>query len=209
MHRPLPVRWCHVIKHKIIIRRSTTRGLGEGLISDFNLIATSERGFESDACSELWMLLRATGDETPVVDRSPVRGLILARTAMSPVDAVRRLRLELRSRPHNFQVLLRVMPIEVVIPTDLKAISGTTNGLASRIGDDESFRITVEKRRTSLRSREVIDAVATGIHRGVDLEHPDWVVLIEIVGRYTGVSVVPPDALLNIQKEKASLPTGG
>ena len=179
------------------------------MISDFNLIATSERGFESDACSELWMLLRAAGDEMPVVDRSPVRGLILARTAIAPADAVRRLRLDLRRRPHDFQVLLRVMPIEVVAPTDLKAIADAANGLASRIGGDESFRITVEKRRTSLRSREVIEAVAAGIHRDVDLEHPDWVVLIEIVGRYTGVSVVPPDALLNVQKEKARLPADG
>jgi len=179
------------------------------LLSDFNLIATSERGFESQACSELWMLLRALGDETPVVDRSPVRGLVLARTALAPVEAVRRLRLELMRRPQDFQVLLRVMPVEAVIPTALEAIAEKAQQLASRIGGDESFRITVEKRRTRLRSKEVIEAVAAGISRGVDLEHPDWVVLIEIVGRNTGVSVVPADALLNVQKERAQLPAGG
>jgi len=79
----------------------------------------------------------------------------------------------------------------------------------TRIGDSESFRITVEKRRTLLRSREIIDAVAADINRKVDLEHPDWVVLIEVVGRYTGVSVVRPDALLNVQKEKALLTMDG
>jgi len=178
-------------------------------ISDFNLIATSERGHESEACSELWMLLRAVGDEAPLVDRSPIRGLILARTALDSIDAVRRLRSELRRRPGNFHTLLRVMPIEEVTPTDLDGIIEVAHSLVTRIGDSESFRITVEKRRTLLRSREIIDAVAADINRKVDLEHPDWVVLIEVVGRYTGVSVVRPDALLNVQKEKALLTMDG
>ena len=176
------------------------------VLSDFNLIATSDRGSESDGCSELWMLLRAVGDETPIVDRAPVRGLILARTALNPVEAVRRLSDQLQRHPDDFHELFRVMPIEAVSPTSLEEIVETAHGLASRIGGEESFRITVEKRRTGLRSRKIIDAVAAGINRKVDLEHPDWVILIEIVGKYTGISVVRPDALLNIQKEKARLP---
>lgn len=179
------------------------------MLSDFNLIATSERGFESDACSELWMLLRAVGDETPVVDRAPIRGLILAKTALPPVEAVWRLRRDLQMRPDDFHVILRVLPVEMVTQTDLEEIARAANGMASRIGVEESFRITVEKRRTGLRSREVIEAVAADIDRDVDLENPDWVVLIEIVGMYTGVSVVPPDALLNVQKERARLPVDG
>jgi len=179
------------------------------VFTDFNLIATSERGYESAACSELWMLLRVVGDEMPVVDRGPVRGLILARAALHPVEAVKRLREELLRSPEVFRVLLRILPVEVVVPTEVERIVDAARGLTPRIGADESFRITVEKRRTGLRSREVIDAVAAGIDRRVDLEHPDWVVLIEIVGRYTGVSVIRPEALLNIQKEKARLPAGG
>lgn len=179
------------------------------MLSDFNLIATSERRMESEACSELWMLLRAVGDEMPIVDRSPVRGLILARTALDPVEAVRRLRVELHGNPDDFRTLLRVLPVEAVVPTQPEEIVETAQKMASRIGEDESFRITVEKRRTGLRSREVIDAVAAGIDRRVDLESPGWVVLIEIVGRHTGVSVVRPDGLLNVQKERARLPAGG
>ncbi|MFQ6053053.1 MAG: THUMP domain-containing protein [Candidatus Bathyarchaeia archaeon] len=174
----------------------------DSVLPDFNLIATSERGRESEACSELWMMLRAVGDEKPIVDRSPVRGLILARTNLEPVEAVRRLRDELLRSPDDFQALLRVLPIERVIPTDLDGMTAEVKKRASRIGSGESFRVTVEKRRTKLRSREIIEAVAAGIDRRVDLEHPDWVVLIEIVGRLTGVSVVRPGSLLNIQKTR-------
>lgn len=179
------------------------------MISDFNLIATSERGFESDACSELWMQLRAAGDERPIVDRSNVRGLILTRTNLDPIEAVTRLRHELRKNPLRFRPILRVLPIERVTITEMEGIVDVAHELASHIGVDESFRITVEKRRTGLRSRGVIDAVADGIARRVDLGHPDWVVLVEIVGHLTGVSVVRPDSMLNVQKERARLPVDG
>jgi tRNA acetyltransferase TAN1 len=179
------------------------------VLSDFNLLATSERGFESEACSELWMMLRAVGDERPVVDRSHVRGLILARTNLDPAEAIGRLRDELRRRPLDFRSVLRVLPVERVIKTEVEKIVEAAHELASKIGVDESFRITVEKRRTGLRSREVIEAVAKGIERRVNLKFPDWVVLVEIVSQLTGVSVVKPDSMLNVQKERARLPMDG
>lgn len=179
------------------------------MIRDFNLLATTEIYSQSEGCSELWMLLRAVGDEEPAVDRSPVRGLVTARTTLDPVEAVGRLRGELHERPEFFRVLLRVIPVEKVVQTSLDEIVEATGALAERISSDESYRITLEKRRTGLRSREVIDAVAGGINRRVNLEEPNWVVLIEVVGRLTGVSVIRPEGLLNVQKERARLPPGG
>ncbi len=179
------------------------------LISVFNLIATTARGLESEASSELWMLLREVGDGRPSVGHSPVRGLILARTSLDPLEAVRLLGEELRRRPGDFRYLLRVIPIESVVPTELDRIVEAARQLASRIGEEESYRITVEKRRTGLGSREAIEAVASGISRKVDLESPGWIVLIEIVGRYTGVSVLRPRSLLNVQRVKAELSADG
>lgn len=179
----------------------------ETMIRDFNLLATSETLTQSVASSELWMLLRATGDETPAVDRSPARGLITARTSFDPVQAVAKLREKLRENPDHFKSLLRVIPVQRRVATDLEEIARTAADMASEIGDDESFRVTLEKRRTHLRSRTIIDAVAEEIDRKVDLESPDWVVLVEIVGKVTGLSVIRPDGILNIQKEKYQLLT--
>ena len=179
------------------------------MIRDFNLLATADNYNRSQACSELWMLLRAVGDETPSVDRSPVKGLITARTSLDPQEAIRRLREELHVNRDHFKVLLRVMPIEVRVQTTLEEIKEASRRLASKIPEDDAYRITVEKRRTDLRSMEVIDAVAEGIERRVDLENPDWVLLIQIIGRTTGISVIPPDGLLNVQKERAALPAKG
>jgi tRNA acetyltransferase TAN1 len=74
--------------------------------------------------------------------------------------------------------------------------------LAATIGENETFRVTVEKRFTSLHSRDLIEAVATGIDRKVDLENPDKILLIEIVGGLTGMSLIKPSSVLAVLKEK-------
>lgn len=43
----------------------------------------------------------------------------------------------------------------------------------------------------------------------MDLEDYDWIILIEIIGRITGLAVIPRDGLLNVQKERARLLSKG
>jgi tRNA acetyltransferase TAN1 len=179
------------------------------LIDAPDLLATSDIWSMSAACSELWMILRAVGDETPSVYRTRVKGLIAAETSLEPLEAIRRIRGELRERPESFKNLLRVLPVEATVPTEIDEIVETALRLAEKIPGDESFRVTLEKRRTKLRSREVIDAVAERIDRKVDLGDPDWIVLVEIVGRRTGIAVVPRDGILSVQKERAQLASQG
>jgi tRNA acetyltransferase TAN1 len=179
------------------------------LIDSPDLLATSDIWSMSAACSELWMSLKAVGDDAPSVYRTRVKGLIAAETSLGPLEAIRRIRGELQERPESFKNLLRILPVEATIPTEIDEIVETARGLAEKIPGDESFRVTLEKRRTKLRSREVIDAVAERIDRKVDLGDPDWVVLVEIVGRRTGIAVVPRDGILSIQKERAQLASKG
>ena len=155
------------------------------------------------------MLLRAVGDKTPRVYKTRVKGLIAAETIIGPLDAIRGIRGEIRERPESFKNLLRVIPVEATVPTKIGEIVEKARGLAEKIPGDESFRVTLEKRRTKLRSREVIDTVAERIDRRVDLGEPDWVVLVEIVGKRTGVAVIPRDGILSVQKERAELASQG
>ena len=171
------------------------------MIPNFNLIATTNRREESWGCTELWMLLRDIEDPKPIVDRSGVYGLIAARTTLNPVEAVGKLREELGRRPEAFRHLIRLMPVETVVPSEIERIKEAVLSLSEQIGGGESFRITVEKRRTTLRSREIIEAVAEGINRKVNLENPDWVILIEVISKYTGISVIKPSETLNTVKE--------
>ncbi|MCW4049777.1 MAG: THUMP domain-containing protein [Candidatus Bathyarchaeota archaeon] len=175
----------------------------------YNILATTDQISVSQACSELWMNLRAAGDEEPKVNRARVRGLILAYTNMDPVEAVHGLREHMTREPDRYKAVYRVMPITKWIPTDIERIVAEVKEQASRMSDGESFRITLEKRRTQLRSQEFIDPVAAVIDNPVNLENPDWVVLVQVLGNETGVSVVKPEDILNIQKERYALLSKG
>jgi tRNA acetyltransferase TAN1 len=177
------------------------------ILMDYNLLATAERLYTSKACSGLWMNLRAVGDPEPQVDRSRIRGLILARTTLEPVEAIHMLREHMGAEPGRYENLYRVLPIQVWAKSTPDSIVDALVPMRGRVGQGESFRVTLEKRRTRLNSLEVIEPVAELFERRVDLEKPDWVVLVEILGDDAGVSIIKPGDMLNVQKERVGLPS--
>lgn len=150
----------------------------------------------------LYLLKEMLGDQTAEASKTGVRGLIAARTALNPCDVIDKFKAILHERPYEFRYSLRIIPVEKAVATELEAIGVAATELAANIGENESFRITVEKRFTTLHARDIVDAVAMRIERRVDLDNPDKVLLIEVVGKLTGISLIKPDLVLSVQKEK-------
>ena len=172
------------------------------MLRDFNLLVTTTRGNEEDACSEIWYLLGEIGDPAAIVDKTGITGLIAAKTAFNPFYVIEKFRELLRQRSWEFRYTFRIIPIEKVVQTRLEDIERVVKALASKIDEDESFRVTVEKRFTQISTKDIIEATAAGIERRVDLESPDKIVLVEIVGKWTGISLVKPSDLFSVMKEK-------
>jgi tRNA acetyltransferase TAN1 len=173
------------------------------LLQDFNLLATTARGNERQMIYEILYLLKETlGDQTAEASKSGVRGLIAARTALDPCDVIDKFKAVLHERPYEFRYALRIIPVERVVATDLEAVGLAALELASRIGENETFRVTVEKRFISLHTKEIVEAVASRIEKRVDLDNPDRVLLVEVVGKLTGLSLIKPDLVLSVPKEK-------
>jgi tRNA acetyltransferase TAN1 len=172
------------------------------MLRDLNLLATTWRGNETHARTELTHLLEEIGDSTPVVERTGISGLISARTTLDPFEVIRLLRAVLRERPYEFRHTLRVIPIERVVPTDLNKIQETATELSLKIEETETFRVTVEKRFTTTHTKEIVEAVAKNIKRKVNLTKPDRIILVEVLGRLTGVSLTKPEDTLSVLKEK-------
>jgi len=172
------------------------------MLRDFNLLATTSRGNENEASSELRHLLEEIGDSAPAIDRTGISGLIAAKTAFDPFDVIEKLRKILLERSYEFRYTLRIIPIEMVVRTGLNEIQRAAAELGSKIGKNETFRVTVEKRFTQTSTHDIIEATATNIERKVDLSKPDKILLIEVVGGLTGLSVIKPDGLLSVMKEK-------
>lgn len=172
------------------------------MLSDFNLLVTTSRGNEDDVCSELRYLLEEIGDSVPTIDRTGISGLVVVKTIINPFDVVAKFYRILHDRPYEFRYTLRIIPIEQVIRTDLDEIRQSANELSLKIEEDETFRVTVEKRFVNMTSQEIIKAAASDIVREVNLANPDKILLIEIVGRLTGISVIKPNDIISVIKEK-------
>lgn len=167
----------------------------------FNLILSTSRFREEEAQDEILDLLDMFGDQDAEAEITEVKGLLLAQTALDPFAVVEELKELVASEPWQVRYILRVLPIEIVVPTELYAIRQAAQGLVAKIGRG-SFRITVEKRHSPLESIEVIKAVAGEIESKVDLENPEWIVLVEVVGSQTGLSVIKPSQMFSSVVEK-------
>lgn len=172
------------------------------MLSDFNLLASTMRGNERQMCHELAFLLKEAGDPEPKVDKTGIRGLVVAKTALDPVEALQKFHALLQERPYEFRYALRIIPIQKVVHTDVEEIKAAALELTATLAEEESFRITVEKRFTTTHSRDIIEAIAPNIKNRVDLKNPDKTLLIEVLGGYTGISLVKPVDIISVLKEK-------
>jgi tRNA acetyltransferase TAN1 len=153
-------------------------------------------------CHELSFLLKEAGDPDPKVDKTGIRGLVVAKTTLNPTEAIEKLRTMLQEKPYEFRYAFRIIPIEKVVPTSVEEVKKVAEEFAKRLAETDTFRVTVEKRFTSIHSHDLIEAAATTIPNKVDLDNPSRVLLIEVLGGYTGMALVKPTEIISVQKEK-------
>ncbi len=175
------------------------------MLDDFNLLVSSARGDEREANSELWYLVGELGDRSVKTDYTPVSGLTVAKTELNPVRVVAGLRSILKERPWEFRYILKVKPVKKVVPCEIEHIAAAAAEQASTIAEGETFRISLEKRQSDVSTKTIIDAVAAKVPRKVDLRNPQKIILIEIIGKVAGVSVIGQGQILGVEKEKRSL----
>lgn len=169
-----------------------------------NFIATTHRRGEKEAASEIYALLWELGDKNPKLEITDISGIIIGDTSLNPIEVSRTLREMVKKDPWSIRKVMRFIPIEKECKMDLDEISKIAHELANKIGKDESFKVIVEKRHCKIPSMEIIKKVAEPINRKVDLENPDWIVLIEIVKDKCGVSVIRPQDIFRSLEAKLS-----
>ena len=172
-------------------------------MDDFNLIITTLRSTERQACSEMNYLLKdELGDPNPLIEKTGIRGLLVAKVSLDPLVVIEKLRKMILEFPYRLRYILRVIPIQKVVETNLDEIRRVSLELGKKIGEDSSFRVTIEKRFTSFHSRDLIEAAASEIKRKINLSKPDNILLIEVLGELTGISLIKPHDILAVTKEK-------
>jgi len=170
-----------------------------------NLIITCARHLESETKQELSSILERIGDSEPSISITNMSGILTAETKLEPIQVVNKIKEMLLDEPWSIRYCLRIIPIQKITETDIESIENGMLDLINLISENESYRISIEKRNSNISSQEIISRIAKKIKNKVSLEFPDKVVLIEILGNKTGIAIVKKTDILSIEKTKRSL----
>ena len=171
---------------------------------NFNLLVTTPRFREDDAFDEILQLLDVLGDNDPSIEVSSVSGIILIDTILDPFQFVEDCKEMVRIEPWKFRYVLRVIPLEMNCKAELTDIHDIVNQLSRKIDVQETYRVLIEKRHSKLHTNEIISVVTSKLKMKVNLDNPDWIILIQIVKMAAGVSILRPSQIFSSVKEKIS-----
>ena len=170
-----------------------------------NLIITCARHLEEDTEEELRDILDELGDSEIEVSISDMSGILTAQTKLDPIEVVKKMKEILLDQPWSIRYCLRIIPIQKVIETKIEVIEMAISNISNQILDGETYRILIEKRNSDISSKEIITKIAHEIKNKVSLDFPDKIILIEILGGMTGISILKEVDILSIEKTKRSM----
>ena len=170
-----------------------------------NLIITCARHLEPETKEEITRILGEFGDSEPEITITSMSGILTVKTKVDPVEVIQRIREMIVDEPWSIRYCLRIIPIQKVIETKIEEIEKTVTEISEQISNNETYRISIEKRSSDLSSQEIITKIASKIKNKVSLEFPDKVILIEILGNKTGISILKKADVLSVEKTKRSI----
>jgi tRNA acetyltransferase TAN1 len=170
-----------------------------------NLIITCARHLEEETEDEIIDILEELGDSDVKISISSMSGILTAETTLDPIEVVRKMKEILLDEPWSIRYCLRVIPIQKFIETNVEEIEKTISSMLNQIQDTDTYRISIEKRNSNISSKEIITKIADKIKNKVSLDFPDKIILIEILGIVTGVSILEKSDILSLEKTKRSM----
>ena len=170
-----------------------------------NLIVTCARHLEGETENELIDILDELGDSDVTISVSSMSGIITVQTKLDPIEVVRKMKEMLLDEPWSIRYCLRVIPVQKIVETNIEEIEKTISSMSDQIEEKESYRILIEKRNSDISSKEIITKIANGIKNKVSLDFPDKIILIEILGIVTGISILKKSDILSLEKTKRSM----
>ncbi len=167
-----------------------------------NLIITCARSLESETKNEISKILDELGDQEPEILNVGMRGILMVNTIIEPSKIIDYVKNKMIEEPWLIRYCLRIIPIQMITETEIDKIKQNVIKLKDMIQKNDSYRITIEKRNTSISSNEIITEIAKIFPNKVSLNQPDWIILIEILGNETGISILKNDGMFSLDKAK-------
>ena len=164
-----------------------------------DILVSYECGRFGRSKREVREALRRCGDEQSQIERTSVNGIAVVRTTLDGREVVRRCR-ELCHESFAFRFAIKWVPVDYWCETDLEAIRKLLEAeVRGRIAEDETWGMKVERRGWQQHhTQDIIVYLARAIDRKVDLNHPDKLVRIDVLGNQTAISVLRPSDMFSV-----------
>lgn len=140
------------------------------------------------------------GDEYPIISKLDFQGLLIAFTKIENKDVIQKINEILRDNQNFFQYILKIIPIDYVCESKTETVSQIIRSTYQEyIHKGDSFKIVLNRRKSdSIERNSAIKTIAAIFDNKVDLENPDKVIHIEVLGDVTGISYLNPNDIIKI-----------
>ncbi len=166
-----------------------------------NLLVTFDPNKLASSKAEVERLLRDVGEEGTIMETS-IPGIfkVHVRDAKS---TVRKLLEICRTSPERFVRTFHWTPIDRWCATDISEIKSIIKELAQNIGDNERWKMALEKRQFEKHERDLVMELTSVVDKqNVDLHNPDKIIKVDILGNETGLALLSKDEYLNVSSFK-------
>ena len=132
--------------------------------------------------------------------------MFIAKFEEDPIKTLQRIEEELEKDRTVLQYTLKLVPTQYRVATTLENMREITKKIIAKIKDDDSWRVTLRRRHSQLSRNEIITAVASEVNVGkVMLDNPRHYIIVEILGKWTYLSL-SPQAELSISLDEDLTP---
>jgi len=167
-----------------------------------NLIITCQRNLEEPTVLEIQNILERFGDTEAIIEKTVFSGIIQVETKLDIMQVLDQFKEIIEDEPWLIKYCSRIIPIQEVCESKLEYITDKVNSLSNIIKKNETYRITVEKRQSSLHTKDIISKIADSLSNKVSLENSDWDIIIQVLRDRTGISIIPPNSILSVERQK-------
>ena len=157
---------------------------------------------ESQTINEISKIMYEFGDTDSKTANTKYSGILKIETILDLHELLKKFKEKIENEPWELRYCSRIIPIQKTCQTDLISIKQNIIDLISSIKQNETYKISIEKRDSELIRNEIISNVANLLTNKVSLEKPDWEIIIQIIGDETGVSVLPKNSIISVSMIK-------
>jgi len=174
---------------------------------DYNIVVTYHIKDPEGAVEEAVLRLKDVGKNVEDKMQSSVPGLLLVRVSGDPKEAVRSLREFALKFPEVFIHTHRWTPIERWVAPEEGAMIRAAKDLGVGIRDGDKWKLDLHARSFKKCSlKDLVCILTDPIDRGkVDLEHPEKMLVVEVVSDAVGFALVSKDEVFDINKVREEL----